>query len=39
MSPADRTPEEADARRADIEAGLDYVLSHDAELLARLEGA
>lgn len=26
-------------RRADIDAGLDFVLSHDAELLARLEDA
>jgi hypothetical protein len=39
MPPEDRNPEEADARRADIDAGLDYVLSHDTELLARLEEA
>jgi hypothetical protein len=39
MPTEDRTPEEADARRADIDAGLDYVLSRDAELLGRLEDA
>jgi predicted transcriptional regulator len=27
------------ARRAEIDAGLDFVLSHDAELLQRLEDA
>jgi predicted transcriptional regulator len=30
---------ERHARRADVDAGLDFVLSHDAELLKRLEDA
>jgi predicted transcriptional regulator len=30
---------ERHSRRADFDAGLDFVLSHDAELLARLEDA
>ncbi|MGV3712764.1 ribbon-helix-helix protein, CopG family [Pseudolysinimonas sp.] len=30
---------ERHARNAELDAGLDFVLSHDAELLARLEDA
>lgn len=30
---------ERDARRGEIDAGLDFVLSHDADLLRRLEDA
>jgi hypothetical protein len=39
MAAEDRTGPEEAARRADLEAGFQFVLTHDAELLQRLEDA
>lgn len=35
----DKTEPNGDERRADLEAGFQFVLAHDAELLKRLEDA